>query len=105
MPNDWKQEHADAAERAVYHPLVQDTIREFLRNIGRPDGRLERYGLLRVAAAAAQVARAEALGIDPEALRMTDAEVGEHMRMVIDAAYRAGKPVIGVVVPERQGDA
>lgn len=105
MPDDWKQEHADAAERAVYHPLVQDTIREFLRNIGRPDGKLERYGLLKVASAAAQVARAEALGIDPDTLRLTDAEAAAVMLQLARVASGAGKPVIGVVVPERQGDA
>lgn len=97
---DWKQAHANAAEHALQHPLVQDVMQEFLHNIGRPNGALERYGLTKVASYAAQVARAEALGIDPETLRMDDAEIAEHQRMLIDAAYRAGKPVVVVAAPD-----
>lgn len=100
---DWKREHANASERAIKHPLVQEVMQEFLGNIGKPDGGLERYGLTKVASYVAQVARAEAIGIDPEALRMSDEEIGEHQRMLIDAAYRAGKPVI-VVVSEGASD-
>lgn len=96
MTSDWKRAHANAAEHALKHPLVQGVMREFLRNIGTPNGALEKYGLTKVASYAAQVARAEALGIDPEALRMDDAEIAEHQRMLIDAAYRAGKPVIAI---------
>jgi hypothetical protein len=99
MMADWKRAHANAAEHALKHPLVRDVMQEFLGNIGRPDGALERYGLTKVASYAAQVARAEALGIDPDVLRADAAEIDAHMRAIIDAAYRAGKPVI-VVAPK-----
>lgn len=96
---DWRREHANASEHAIKHPLVQDVMQEFLDNIGKPNGSLERYGLTKCMSYVAQVARAEALGIDPESLVMSDEEIGEHQRMLIEMAYRAGKPVI-VVLPE-----
>ena len=101
---DWKRAHANASERAIKHPLVQEVMQEFLGNIGKPNGALERYGLTKVASYAAQVARAEALGIDPESLRMSDEELDEHQRMLIEMAYRAGKPVF-VVTAEGAPDA
>lgn len=101
---DWKREHANASEHAIKHPLVQSVMQEFLRNIHAENGALERYGLTKVASYAAQVARAEALGIDPEALRMSNEELGEHQRVLIEMAYRAGKPVI-IVAPEGVPDA
>lgn len=100
MPADWKQAHANAAEHALKHPVVREVMDEYLGNMQARGSALARYGLTKCMSYAAQVARAEALGIDPEALRMTDAEIGEHMRTIIDAAYRAGKPVIGVVAPD-----
>ena len=70
--NDWKQAHADAADEAVDHQLVQDAMAEFARNMGFDLDGLPAYGLHKVAAYAAQVARAQALGFDPELLWQED---------------------------------
>ena len=52
----WKQEHAEAANVAVEHPLVAAAIEEYLGNLGIEDSGLPTYGIRKVAVYAAQVA-------------------------------------------------
>lgn len=68
---DLRDESAAAADVAVEHPLVEGAIAEFLDNVNLPGAGLPSYGVRKVAHYAAQVARAQALGIDADALRHT----------------------------------
>lgn len=95
----WKQDFANEAEKAYLHPIAQDVIDEFLGNIGRSDA-IVRYGIGKVCGYVAQIARAQALGLDPEVLRLSDEEAVEHMARVMQIALDAGKPVIVVEAPE-----
>lgn len=96
MPDDWKTVHADAAYQALEHDLVRGVMEEFADNMGfRLDG-LPRYGLMKVAHYAAQVARAQALGFDPDLLRLTDGEADVEMLAKARAAVAAGKPVFRI---------
>lgn len=72
--NDWKQKHADEAERTLDHQLVIDAMDEFAGNMGFKREGLAEYGLAKVAFYAATVARAQALGFDPDLLRLSSAE-------------------------------
>ncbi len=90
--SDWKSKHANDAEAAVYHPLVVDVIAEQMANLGTDD-RLTHYGLTKIATYAAQVARAQALGFDPELLRLSASEANEDQLRLARAAVAAGKPV------------
>jgi hypothetical protein len=64
-----KRVYATASDVAIEHPLVQDVMEEFAGNMGFKLEGLPAYGLAKVAAYAAQVARAQALDVDPDALR------------------------------------
>lgn len=102
MTTKWKQDHANASEQAFDHPLVRDVIEEYLDNLshnfGVPkDDVFVRYGLKKCMGHMAQVARAQALNIDPDLLRADAAAVSEHMLRIIEAAESAGKPVFIVV--------
>lgn len=93
---DWKQELADEAEKALQHPFVVDAMQEFADNMRFKLDGLPSYGLHKVAGLAAQVARAQALGIDPDTLRLTPQEARE---LQMDLALRfalADKEVIFV---------
>jgi hypothetical protein len=74
---DWKQKHADDALKAVRHPLVTDVIEEQLFNLNRKDDPLVKYGLTKIALYAATVARAQALGFDPDLLRLSPDEANQ----------------------------
>lgn len=68
---DWRKRHADASAAAVETKLVQDVIRELCQNLGVRFGHgLPWYGITKVAHYTANVARAQALGMDPEDLRV-----------------------------------
>ena len=90
---DWKQLHANESEKAIQHPVVQDAIDELLFNLGRKRDSLPHYGISKVASYAAQVARAQALGIDPDLLRQTDDEADQAMRDLARRATEAKVPV------------
>jgi hypothetical protein len=94
MSDDWKQQHATEAEKALEHPIVASAIAELRDNLGISENSpLPAYGIVKVATYAAQVARAQALGIDPEALRLTADEVrSEMLRLAAEAAFD-GVPV------------
>lgn len=73
-PGAWKDVHANAANKALEHELVRYVMDEFADNMGFELTGLPRYGLMKVASYAAQVARAQALGFDPNLLRLSDDE-------------------------------
>ena len=76
--SDWKLQHANEAEKALEHDLVKYVMEELLDNLGLTGQALPAYGVRKVAIYAAQVARAQALGFDPELLRLSNEEVNEH---------------------------
>lgn len=94
--SDWKRQHADEAEKALRHPIVQRVMEEFADNMGFELDGLPRYGLMKVAGYAAQVARAQALGIDPESLRTTAEEHNEHMLDLAALFQEQCKPVVAI---------
>lgn len=89
----WKQEHARVSELAVEHPIVQRAVREFADNMGIAPVGLPWYGLHKVALYAAQVARALALGIDPETLRTTPEEADAVQARIAAEMVGRGIPV------------
>jgi hypothetical protein len=95
--------HATAAEKALDHELVKKVIKEQYGNItqnfgAEPEG-LIHYGLLKIARYAAQVARAEAEGFDPDLLRVSPERATEMQMELMAMALAADKEVF-VVHPE-----
>lgn len=90
---DWKNQHANEASASIKHELVDGAIEEFMDNIGLADKGLPAYGIRKVAHYAAMVARAHALGFDPNLLRMTDDEATSHQLDLAARAVVAGVPV------------
>jgi hypothetical protein len=74
------------------HSLVESVIEEQMGNLGT-DSALVRYGLAKIATYAAQVARAQALGFDPDLLRLSPEEANDEQLRLARAAVAAGKPV------------
>lgn len=99
-----KDAFADEAFKAIEHPLVDGVVEELLFNLGCKNEGLPRYGARKVAHYAAIVARAQALGIDPDVLRATDEEADEFMMELAQSFLASGKPVIGVVVERGQSE-
>ena len=93
---DWKRKHANDSEMAVSHPLVKAVIAEQLRNLRREDDLLADYGLHKIAFVTAQVARAYALGFNPDLLRLSAGEANSQLlQLAAEAVYR-GVPTIVV---------
>jgi hypothetical protein len=91
--SDWKNVHANAAGKALDHDLVKDVIAEYAENMGfDPENGLPAYGVRKVAMYAAQVARAQALGFDPNLLRMTDEETNSDLLALAAEAVLRGLP-------------
>ena len=89
MTADWKNTHANESAKAVEHPLVQQAMTEFADNKGFALTGLPAYGLSKVALYAAQVARAQCLGFDPELLRMTaDEATSAQLALAADLVSR-----------------
>jgi UDP-N-acetylmuramyl tripeptide synthase len=97
MDTDEKQAFVNEAEQAYKHPLVKSVVQELLFNLRAEGDALVSYGIHKVANAVAIVARCQALGIDPEELRMTDEEIATHMERMAQIALEAGKLIM--VVP------
>jgi len=91
-----KDAFADEAYKALDHPLVERVIDELCGNLRVSNRGLPRYGIRKVAHYAAIVARAHALGIDPDTLRATDDEADEAAARLVRAAIESGKPVFVV---------
>ena len=100
--DDWKQQHANDAELAAEHPMVERVMHEFARNMGFELEGLPRFGMMKVASIVAQVARAQALGFDPELLRLTPQEANSVMMDVAARAVVSGVPVT-VIDPDDGG--
>lgn len=103
MSAEWREafcaENASASDDTLKHPLVRDVVDEQMGNLNREDA-LARYGLNKIAMYAAQVSRAQALGVDPDILRNTD---GEYVRHVFTQAARLtgrGVPVVIVTTDD-----
>jgi hypothetical protein len=103
MSGDWKQQHAAESEKALEHPIVASAIVELRDNLGVSENSFPAYGIAKVATYAAQVARAQALGIDPEDLRLTADEArSEMLRLAAEAAFD-GVPVDILDADEQEG--
>ena len=96
MSDDWKIDHANASEKALEHDLVKGVVEEFADNMGFKLEGLPKYGLMKVCGYVAQVARAQALGFDPDLLRMSDEEADAQMLKKARMAVAAGKPVLRI---------
>jgi stalled ribosome rescue protein Dom34 len=96
---DWKTEHANESGKALKHPRVEHVIDELMGNL-RTDDALVRYGITKVAMVAAQVARAQCLGFDPDLLKMTEEEGNLAMIRRARQMMDAGVPTVLVVAPD-----
>lgn len=90
---DWKKHHANESEKALKHPLVKDVMEELAGNLGIRGQALPEYGIAKVAAYAASVARAQALGFDPDLLRLSPEEANSELLALAERAARSGVPV------------
>ncbi len=90
---DWKAVHANAANEALEHELVRQVMEEYAGNMGFKLDGLPRYGLMKVASYAAQVARAQAFGFDPDLLRPSDDLADRRGLALARKAVAMGKPV------------
>lgn len=94
--SDWRQDHANEAEKALDHELVTNVIEEFADNMGFKLEGLPKYGIYKVAMYVASVTRAQTLGFDPDLLRMSDEECEAEMLRKARSAVAAGKPVLRI---------
>lgn len=94
--DDWKTVHANESCKALEHDLVTGVMEEYADNMGFKLEGLAKYGLTKVAMYAAQVARAQALGFDPDLLRMSDEEADQVMLARARMMVAAGKPVFRI---------
>lgn len=90
---DWKDKHANEASASIKHELVVGVIEEFMDNINLADQGLPAYGIRKVAHYAAMVARAHALGFDPNLLRLTNEEATSVQLSLAATAVTLGIPV------------
>lgn len=90
---DWKQRHANDSETATEHELVMNAVANIAQNLGILKGSLPWLALLKIANVAAQVARAEALGFDPDLLRLTEDEANDEATRRAAELVLAGVPV------------
>jgi hypothetical protein len=90
---DWKELHANESMKALDHPLVAGVMEEYADNMNfDPKVGLPAYGMMKVAMYAAQVARAQALGFDPDMLRMSRDEANSALWDIAAEAVFAGVP-------------
>lgn len=90
--SDWRQEHADAAELAAQHSIVDKVLDEFATNMGFSRVGLPEMGLRKIVSAVAQVVRARDLGFDPDLLRLRPDEANEALLARARACVAAGVP-------------
>lgn len=102
----WKNTHANESGKALETDLVKGVIEELLDNLhnnyGVPTTGLPLYGLHKVAMYAAQVARAQALGFDPELLRNTDEEADAQQIDLARKLVEAGVPTVVIVAGAKE---
>lgn len=91
------------SEKALDHELVVDVIAELLDNLNVSRDSLPAYGVRKVARYTAAVARAQALGFEPNLLRMTSDEARSHQLELAAEAALLGIPVHLIDRPEPGG--
>jgi hypothetical protein len=106
--SDWKQDFANDAEAACFHPIVKEVIDEYVDNMRHNysvdlSKGLPSVGLSKVKMAVALVARAQALDIDPELLRLSNDEADASIIEMARRFHEAGKPVLVVAVDRKDG--
>lgn len=103
MTDDWKNHHANESGKAWTHPMVERVMQEYADNMGF-DAKvgLPAYGMMKVAMYAAQVARAQALGFDPELLRLSSDEANSAQLDLAAEAVMRGVPVFMVEIDRQQ---
>lgn len=94
MTSEDKQAFVNDAEQAVVHPLVLQVMEEFADNMGFELKGLPKYGLMKVASYTATIARAYALGIDPDVLRHTPEEANSALLRKAARMVYEGVPTI-----------
>jgi hypothetical protein len=95
MTADWKEHHANEAEKALDQDLVQRVLTEFAGNMGFERDGLPEYGLVKIVLTVAQVARAEALGFDPQAWQDT-------VRKAVEAEREKWKAIVFKKINEQR---
>jgi hypothetical protein len=105
--SDWKQDFANDAEKALDHAIVKETVDEYVDNMKHNYGvdlskGLPYVGLSKVRMAVALVARAQALGMDPDLLRLSNDEANADIIAMARRFHEAGKPVFIVEVDEKR---
>lgn len=99
---DWKARHAVESEKALEHELVREVMAELRGNLNVSDDGLAAYGIQKVAYYAASVARAQALGFNPNLLRMTESEANSvQVQMAAELVFN-GVPVHMVEVDRHE---
>lgn len=96
----WKDEFAEEAVKALDHPLVTGNVEEFTFNMARfvdLSSGLPKYGLNKLMRYVAIVTRAQTMGIDPDALRLSRDEADDVILAKLEAFRRAGAPSMVVV--------
>lgn len=83
---------ARAADIALKHQLVVDVMAELRQNLGVTGDGLPAYGIAKVAHYAAQVAFAQALGLDPDLLRLSPGQAMSEQLRIAAEAVAAGIP-------------
>ena len=97
---DWKKDFANEVDKAIFHEMTQQAIDELLFNLRADRNSMAYYGLLKLCNTVGHVARAQALGIDVDRLRMDANESAEWMMTLAESAAEGGAPVLVVTVPE-----
>lgn len=95
--NDWKEKHAKDADESLKHDLVKGVVEEYVDNMRGYvdlDKGLPSYGLHKVMHYVAMVARAQALGFDPNLLKLSNGEATEEMLKMARLMVERGTPVM-----------
>ncbi len=92
MTPDEKQALANEAEKALSHDLVTNAREEALRNHGGKEGDLLWCSFAKVAMYTASVSRAQALGINPDELRLSSEESRASLQARARRSVELGKP-------------
>ena len=98
--SDWKKDFANEVDKAIFHEMTQHAIDELLFNLRSDRNSMAYYGLLKLCNTVGHVARAQALGIDVDSLRMDATESAEWQMKLMTSAAEGGAPVIVVTAPE-----
>lgn len=94
--SDLRRQIANEAEKAWDTELVQEVLTEFAANMGFKREGLPEYGLMKIVNYVAQVAHAQARGIDPELLKMPPEEAKAQIMDRARAIVAQGKPVMKI---------